>query len=207
VLRLLARHGVPLIEDDVYGDIYFGDARPRPFSALSRNDKLIYCGSFSKTLAPGYRVGWVATAGYMPQVLEAKFTSTLCGPVLPQVALAAFLASGGYDHHLRRLRRSFADTLAAMTRVIEQAFPAGTKVSQPAGGFVLWLELPQPLDSRLLFAQALAKGICFAPGVVFSASGGHAHCLRLSGGYGWDARIEKGVRALGAMARAALAGA
>jgi len=195
---------VPLIEDDVYGDIHFGSERPRPFSALDRHDNILYCGSFSKTLAPGYRVGWVTTGRHMPRVLEAKFSSTLSGPVLPQVALAEFLASGGYDHHLRRLSRAFADTLHRMVQVIEQSFPAGTKVSQPDGGFVLWLELPKALDSRLLFAQALQKNICFAPGVVFSASGKYANCLRLSGGHGWDARIEKGVRALGTMARAQL---
>ena len=202
VLKLLAQHRVPLIEDDVYGDIHFGDERPRPFAALDRHDNTIYCGSFSKTLAPGYRIGWVATGRHMARVLESKFSTTLCGPVLPQVALAEFLASGGYDHHLRRLCRAFADTLRRMVQVIEQAFPPGTRVSQPEGGFVLWLELPQAVDSRRLFARALAKGICFAPGVVFSASGKHENCLRLSGGYGWDARIEKGVRALGSLARA-----
>lgn len=204
LLKLLARHRVPLIEDDVYGDIHFGSERPQPFSALDRHDNTLYCGSFSKTLAPGYRVGWVTTGRHMPRVLEAKFSSTLSGPVLPQVALAEFLASGGYDHHLRRLSRAFADTLHRMVQVIEQSFPAGTKVSQPDGGFVLWLELPKALDSRLLFVQALQKNICFAPGVVFSASGKYANCLRLSGGHGWDARIEKGVRALGTMARAQL---
>jgi DNA-binding transcriptional MocR family regulator len=205
VLRLLARHRVPLIEDDVYGDIYFGDQRPLPFSALDRHDLVIHCGSFSKTLAPGYRIGWVATGRHMPRVLQAKFAATLCGPALPQLALAEFLSTSGYDHHLRRIRGVFADTLQRMTQSIEASFPPGTKVSQPAGGFVLWLELPKPLDSRVLFGQAIAKGICFAPGIVFSASGQHAHCLRLSGGHGWDARIDKGVRVLGAMARQALA--
>jgi DNA-binding transcriptional MocR family regulator len=184
----------------VYGDIHFGDERPRSFSALDRDGHTLYCGSFSKTLAPGYRVGWVASGRHLPRVLEAKFSSTLCGPVLPQLALAEFLASGGYDHHLRRLRHVFADTLRRMLAVVEEAFPAGTKVSQPAGGFVLWLELPRRLDTRTLFAQALDKAICFAPGVVFSASGKYVHCLRLSGGYGWDARIENGLRVLGAMA-------
>jgi len=202
-LRLLAQHQVPLIEDDVYGDIHFGDERPRPFASLERRENSIYCASFSKTLAPGYRVGWIATARHMQRVLERKFASTLCTPALPQMALAAFLSSGGYDHHLRRMRRVFADTLRSMARQIEQAFPEGTKVSQPAGGFVLWLELPKPADSTLLFSQALEKGVCFAPGVIFSANGEHAHCLRLSGGYGWDARIEKGVRTLGALAHAA----
>lgn len=200
VLKLLARHRVPLIEDDVYGDIHFSAERPRPFSAFDASGQTIYCGSFSKTLAPGYRVGWVASRQHMPRLLEAKFSATLCAPVLPQIALAEFLAAGGYDHHLRRLRRAFADTLTQMLRVIEEAFPAGTRVSQPAGGFVLWLELPRGIDTRRLFVQALDKRICFAPGVVFSASGKYTNGLRLSGGYGWDAKIERGVRALGAMA-------
>jgi DNA-binding transcriptional MocR family regulator len=202
VLKLLAQHRVPLIEDDVYGDLHFGEERPRPFSALDPHGNTIYCGSFSKTLAPGYRVGWVATRRHMPRVLEGKFSSTLCGPVLPQVALGEFLASGGYDHHLRRLRRAFSDTLRHMAQAIEQSFPAGTRVSQPEGGFVLWLELPKAVDGRRLFAAALDKRICFAPGVVFSASGKYANCLRLSGGYGWDARIDKGLRTLGQLARA-----
>jgi DNA-binding transcriptional MocR family regulator len=201
-LRLLAQHHVPLIEDDVYGDIHFGDERPRPFASLDRRENAIYCGSFSKTLAPGYRIGWVATARHMQRVLESKFVSTLCAPALPQTAFAAFLSSGGYDHHLRRIRRVFADTLRCMAAEIERSFPAGTKVSQPAGGFVLWLELPNRANTTALFSQALDKGICFAPGVIFSANGEHSHCLRLSGGYGWSARIEKGVRALGALARA-----
>jgi len=203
-LRLLAKHRVPLIEDDVYGDIHFNDERPRPFSSLDGDQNTIYCGSFSKTLAPGYRVGWVATSRHMHRLLEYKSASTLCGPVLPQRALAAFLSSGGYDHHLRRIRRAFSETLRCMVKEIERAFPEGTKVSQPEGGFVLWLELPKRLDTGPLFALALDKGVCFAPGVVFSASGRHAHCLRLSGGHGWDPRIERGVRTLGALVRAEL---
>jgi DNA-binding transcriptional MocR family regulator len=202
VLALLAKHRVPLIEDDVYGDIHAGAERPRPFSAFDRAGNVIHCGSFSKTLAPGYRIGWVATRRHLPRILEAKFAGTLCGPVLPQLALAEFLASGGYEHHLRRLRAAFSDTLRRMAVVIEASFPAGTRVSQPAGGFVLWLELPKAVDTGLLFTQALDKRICFAPGMVFSASGRHAHCMRLSGGHGWDVRLEKGLRTLGALAAA-----
>ncbi|NRF67595.1 PLP-dependent aminotransferase family protein [Aquincola sp. S2] len=202
VLALLAQHRVPLIEDDVYGDIHFGAERPRPFSALDDDGQTIYCGSFSKTLAPGYRIGWVASRRHLPRLLEAKFAATLAAPVLPQLALAEFLASGGYDHHLRRLRRLFADTLRRMAEGVAEAFPAGTRISQPAGGFVLWLELPKAVDTRVLFAQALEEGICFAPGVVFSAAGKYTHCLRLSGGHGWDARLQQGLRRLGALAGA-----
>lgn len=201
-LRMLVRYGVPLIEDDVYGDIHFSEERPRPFSALDKHGHAIYCGSFSKTLAPGYRIGWVSTGRHMQRILERKFASTLCNPVLPQLALAAFLSSGGYDHHLRRIRREFSDTLQRMAREIERSFPEGTRVSQPAGGFVLWIELPGAVDTGALFRQALEQGICFAPGVVFSASGAYRHCLRLSAGHGWDARVERGLRKLGALARA-----
>jgi DNA-binding transcriptional MocR family regulator len=206
VLDLLARHQVPLIEDDIYGDIYFGGGeRPRPFIALDRRGDTLYCSSFSKTLAPGYRIGWIAAGRRMQEVLERKCALTLSSPSLPQVALADFLASGGYDSHLRRVRRVFQDNIAQATRAIEQAFPAGTKVTRPAGGFVLWLELPRPFDSRQLFAEALENRICFAPGDVFSASGRYRNCLRLSCATPWSARLEEGVATLGALAARQLA--
>ena len=204
VLDLLSQHKVPLIEDDVYGDIYFGQERPKPFMALDRRDNTVYCSSFSKTIAPGYRIGWIATGRHMQRVLERKFAFTLCGPALPQAAFADFLSSGGYDNHLRRIRRVFEDNIAQMRRTIDRVFPTGTKVTRPAGGFVLWVELPQPLKSRELFDEALENGICFAPGDVFSASHRYGNCLRLSGGHRWQPRIENGLKTLGEIVCAAL---
>jgi DNA-binding transcriptional MocR family regulator len=204
LLDLLAKHGVPLIEDDIYGDIYFGKDRPKPFMALDRRGNTIYCSSFSKTIAPGYRIGWIATRRYMQRVLDHKFASTLCGPALTQAAFADFLSSGGYDHHLRRIRRAFADNISHMLRAVDRTFPPSTKVSRPAGGFVLWLELRKPVSSRALFDEALHSGICFAPGDVFSASGRYANCLRLSCGHAWDRRLENGVGKLGEIVHAAL---
>ena len=204
VLELLARHRVPLIEDDIYGDIYFGKTRPKPFMALDRRGNTLYCSSFSKTIAPGYRIGWIATGRHMQKVLERKFAFTLCGPALPQAAFADFLSSGGYDNHLRRMRRVFEDNIVQMIRTIEKAFPSDTRVTRPAGGFVLWLELPKPLASRPLFSEALDEGICFAPGDLFSASGRYGNCLRLSCGHSWDARIEQGLMRLGALASTAM---
>jgi len=200
VLALLARHGVPLIEDDIYGDIYFGAERPRPFMALDRRGVTIYCSSFSKTIAPGYRIGWIATRRYMERLLAHKFAVTLCGPALLQAAFADFLSSGGYDNHLRRIRRTFADNIGRMSRTIDRAFPRGTRVSQPAGGFVLWVELPRPFVARTLLEEALKHGICFAPGEVFSASNRYTNCLRLSCGHRWDTQIEAAVVKLGALA-------
>src|SRR5215470_4056778 len=205
VLELLAEHRIQLIEDDIYGDIYFGEERPRPFTALDPLGNTIYCSSFSKTIAPGYRVGWIAPGRHMARVLDNKFALTMCGPALPQAALAEFLSSGGYDSHLRRVRRTFRENVDRMMRTIDRAFPRGTRVSRPDGGFVLWLELPRPVASRELFEAALKKGICFVPGDVFSTSGRYANCLRVSCGSIWHPRIERGLETLGALACALLA--
>ncbi|MGC2074957.1 MAG: PLP-dependent aminotransferase family protein [Xanthobacteraceae bacterium] len=208
VMGLLSRYRVPLIEDDISGDIYFRPKRPTPFMALDRHaNTVLYCSSFSKTIAPGYRIGWMATKSeaLMQSALERKLAFTLSGPPLLQVAFAEFLSSGGYDNHLRRIRRIFADTIGQMSRAVERSFPGGTKVSRPAGNFVLWLELPKSVQTAGLFDEALRNGICFVPGEVFSVSGRFGHCLRLSCGHGWDERIEKGVLKLGKLASAAAA--
>jgi len=204
LLALLARHGVPLIEDDVYGDFHFGRDRPMPFMALDGGANTIYCSSFSKTLAPGYRIGWIAPGSYAQKVMESKLAFSLCSPVLPQVALADYLTSGDYDAHLRRMRRTLEENVVRMTRTIEASFPSETKVSRPKGGFALWLELPKGFDSRALFDRALEQGICFAPGDVFSAGRRFRNCLRLSAGSVWSERVEDGVRRLGKLAKALL---
>jgi DNA-binding transcriptional MocR family regulator len=197
LLRVLTKHRVPLIEDDIYGDIFFGERRPRPFSSLDPQADVIYCSSFSKTIAPGYRIGWTVPGRHLSAVLDRKLASTLTGPSLVQTAFADYLASGGYDLHLRRLRGVFQDNIERTIHAIRRTFPAETRVSRPAGGFVLWLELPRSYNTRELFRTAVQRGICFAPGDVFSATQRYGHCLRLSCGYPWGPRIEHAVKALG----------
>jgi DNA-binding transcriptional MocR family regulator len=207
ILKLLAAHRVPLIEDDIYGDLYFGAERPAPFMALNdtAGADVIYCSSFSKTLAPGYRIGWIAAhEGRIEALLSGKFTQSLCSAPLPQLAMSQFLASEGYDNHLRRLRAVFAHTIAQMRRAISERFPAGTRVSNPAGGFVLWVELPARLDSRRLLAMALEQRICFVPGEVCSATGRFRNHLRLSCGSPWE-DICEAVMSLGTIASNAAA--
>lgn len=204
LLVLLARHGIPLIEDDVYGEIHFTRERPKPFIALDGGANTIYCSSFSKSLAPGYRIGWIAPGPFAQRVMDRKLACSLCGPVLPQVAIAEFLASGAFDAHMRRLRRLLEENLLRLARSIEASFPAETRVSRPAGGFALWVELPRGFDSRALFDTALEHGICFAPGDVFSASRRFRNCLRLSAGSSWSERVDQGVRRLGQLAQVQL---
>lgn len=156
----------------------------------------------SKSLAPGYRVGWIVPGSCARQVMDRKLAYSLCGPVLPQVAMAGFLASGAFDAHMRRLRRLLEENLLRLTRAIEASFPPDTRVSRPAGGLALWVELPRGFDSRALFDTASEHGICFAPGDVFSASRRFRNCMRLSAGSAWNERLEQGVARLGELARA-----
>ncbi|MBL1419855.1 MAG: PLP-dependent aminotransferase family protein [Alphaproteobacteria bacterium] len=204
ILALLNQYDVPLIEDDIMGDLYFGETRPKPFIAFENSDNVIYCSSFSKTIAPGYRIGWIVTKQHMPQIMDNKLATSLSSPTLTQVAMADYLSSSGYENQLRRIRRIFANNVDRMTRAIEQYFPAGTRVSRPSGGFLLWLELPYQIDGKALFKQALDKGICFAPGTVFSPNpevdNRFANCMRLSCGHEWNEQIDKAIQTLGKMA-------
>jgi DNA-binding transcriptional MocR family regulator len=197
IIAVLTQHGVPLIEDDIYGDICFGEDRPRPFAAVSPDADIILCSSFSKTIAPGYRIGWIAANRRRAELVAAKFVNSLCGPALPQKAMADFLQSGGYDNHLRRIRRVFADNVDRMRRTVDRSFPADTRMTAPQGGFVLWVEMPTGFESDELYARAIRERICFVPGRLFTATDGYRNCLRLSCSHEWDARVERSVERLG----------
>ena len=203
LVELLARHDIPLIEDDVYGELYFGAARPVPAKAYDTRGLVLHCSSFSKCLAPGYRIGWASAGRFAQQVQRLKLSSTLSASGPAQGAIAEYLEQGGYDRHLRRLRQTLHAQQERMADAIAQAFPAGTRVTRPQGGFFLWLELPAAVDALSLHRQALARGISVAPGPIFSASGQFGSALRLNYGYPWEASTEAAIRTLGELAREA----
>jgi DNA-binding transcriptional MocR family regulator len=198
--RILAHRDVPLIEDDVYGDLFFGDARPRTVKAFDRAGLVMLCSSFSKTIAPGYRVGFVAAGRYQDRVERLKFGHTIATPTLPQLAIADLLDNGGYDRHLRRLRRALASQVARVSEAIGGHFPQGTRVSRPEGGFFLWVELPPGKSALELHARALERGISIAPGPIFSAKARFSNCLRISCGFPWSEVIDRSIRTLGSIA-------
>ena len=183
LVELLTRHDIPLIEDDVYGELYFGATRPVPAKAYDTQGLVLHCSSFSKCLAPGYRIGWASAGRYTQRVQRLKLSSTLSASGPAQGAIAEFLEQGGYDRHLRRLRDTLQTLQARMATAVAHAFPAGTRMTRPQGGFFLWLELPQGIDALALHRQALARGISVAPGPIFSASGQFASALRLNCGH------------------------
>jgi len=197
LVTMLAEREIPLIEDDIYGDLHFGPTRPRVAKSYDQEGLVMLCSSFSKTLAPGYRVGWVAPGRFFEKMRNLKFTSTLADATLPPLAVAEFLSSGGYDHHLRSLRRTFARQVERVSDAVADSFPSGIKITRPTGGFVIWVELPSRVDALKLHARALAEGISIAPGPLFSSSGGFHNFIRLSCGYPWSAGIERGIGILG----------
>jgi DNA-binding transcriptional MocR family regulator len=158
---------------------------------------VILCGSFSKTLAPGYRVGYVSPGRYYDKVVELKIATNWGNAALPALAVAEFLRNGGYDHHLRRIRRTYRDQVQKMREAIAIAFPNPLRISNPQGGFVLWVELPESIDALQLCAEARKVGISIAPGPIFSPVGDFRSYIRLSCGYPWSSQIERAIGVLG----------
>ncbi|MDM0115142.1 PLP-dependent aminotransferase family protein [Variovorax sp. J22R133] len=197
LVQLLAQHGIPLIEDDVYAELYFGDKRPLPAKAFDAQGLVMHCSSFSKSLAPGYRVGWVAAGQFARKVAHQKLTTTLSTSAPTQAALAGYLESGGFDRHLRKLRHALATQQTTFMQALGHHFPAGTRATRPLGGYFLWVELPRQVDALEVHRRALALGISVAPGPIFSATRGFTNCLRLNYGHVWDARSEKAMASLG----------
>jgi DNA-binding transcriptional MocR family regulator len=201
LVELLAQYETPLIEDDVYGDLHFLGTRPKALKAFDRHGLVLYCASCSKTLSPGLRVGWVVAGRYQAKVEQLKWVINQTTAIAPQLTIAAFLANGGYDRHLRQLRRAYQSQILRMTQAICDYFPAETRVTRPQGGHVLWLELPEEFDSLLLYETALQHHISIAPGVIFSPSGGYNNCFRLNAGLPWSDQIDRAMQTLGGLIR------
>jgi DNA-binding transcriptional MocR family regulator len=200
LVELLARHDMPLIEDDVYAELHFAPKRALPAKAFDREGRVMHCSSFSKSLAPGYRIGWVAAGRRAQDIARRKLTSTLNTNVPTQIALARYLERGGFDRHLRRLRKTLGEQQTRYIEALAQAFPKGTRVTRPAGGYFLWLELPEGADALRLQRRASRAGISVAPGPMFSARRGFGDCLRLNCGHPLDARIAAALQELGKLA-------
>ncbi len=197
LVELLTGHGVALIEDDVYGDLLFDGRRPKPALAYANNGQVLTVGSFSKTAAPGYRIGWIVAGKHMRRIGALKRSFSCSSGLLQQLTLAEFLASGDYDRHLNGLRPILQCNADRMATSICRHFPASTRTSCPVGGSVVWLELPTGVNAEKLFDDALAEGISTAPGNIFAPCHRYHNFLRLSFGHPWSDRIEQSIKWLG----------
>lgn len=197
LVRLLSRYHVPLIEDYVYGDITFNE-RPDTCKSHDRASRVLYCSSFSKTIAPGLRIGWIAPGKAYDKVLKMKTLMNICVTSAHQIAVAGFLKEGGYERHIRGLRQSVSKTVKQVRQSVLTHFPKGTRVTDPGGGFLLWVELPPGTDTTLIYRQAVRKKILIAPGTLFTLKDKYINCMRLNAGM-WNPMIEKAVATVGRM--------
>ncbi|WP_296660184.1 PLP-dependent aminotransferase family protein [Paraburkholderia sp.] len=203
LVELLARNDVPLIEDDVYGELHYQADYPLPARAFDRHGLVMHCSSFSKTLAPGYRIGWAATGRYTQEVQRLKLMTTLSASIPAQAGIADYLQHGGYDRHLRKVRSALSTQRDLILIAIRRWLPQAVVRSYPDGGYFVWLEFPDEIDAMTLHRLAIAKGISITPGAIFSASRAFRNCIRLNYGHPWSTRIEAAIRELGELVPAA----
>lgn len=197
VVKLLASHGIPLIEDDIYGDLYFGRQRPKCCKSFDQEGIVLWCSSVSKTLAPGYRVGWVAPGIYKEQILKLKLVHAISSPAITQEAVAGFLKSGRYENHLRKLRHTLQSNYQHYIEAIAEYFPVGTKTSRPQGGLALWVEFNKKINTTELFESAMKQRISIAPGRMFTMQNQFENCMRLSIGLPWSEEVQLKLKQLG----------
>jgi DNA-binding transcriptional MocR family regulator len=197
LVELITSHRLPLIEDDIYGELYFGRHRPKTCKSFDKEGWVLQCSSISKSLAPGYRIGWAFPGRFKEQVIRLKMMHTITGTTITQLAIAHFLSLGRYEYHLKKFRKALHTQCLRYVQGIMQYFPENTKVSRPQGGFVLWVELDNKLNAYRLYQEALKHHISVAPGQLFSAQKQFGNCLRISYARPWGSEVEEGLKTLG----------
>ena len=194
--ELTGRWGVPVIEDDVYGDLTFEGPRPHPVKAFDRKGLVLLCSSYSKILSPGYRVGWVAPGRFQQEVQRLKLITSVSVPSLSQHVIAEFLETGGYARHLKRLRSVAAGRVEFVRQAIAKYFPEGTRISRPAGGYMLWVELSPKVNALKLYRAALEQHISILPGTIFSATGRYKNHVRINCAITWSEVYDRALLTL-----------
>ncbi|WP_295800970.1 PLP-dependent aminotransferase family protein [Mucilaginibacter sp.] len=197
LVRMLGERNIPLIEDDALGEIFFGAVRPMPAKAYDEHKNVLYCSSFSKSLAPGYRIGYVSAGRYHTEIEQLKFAANISTNAILQDSIARYLESGNYNQHLRKLRIAAQTQILKYRNSISEFFPAATRISVPTGGYSLWIELPGGIDALELQQLAIQQRIAFCPGHVFSTSKNFHHYIRINCGLLWSHKIEHALHKLG----------
>jgi DNA-binding transcriptional MocR family regulator len=197
MVQLLEKNDIALIEDEVYSDLYFSDCRPVPAQLYSKKGLVLTCSSFSKTAAPGYRVGWLLPGKFEEKAKRIKRAQSCSTSMLQQWTLSDYLMSGEYDRHLQVLRKTLRNNCERMRALIAEHFPEQVCISKPQGGSVLWIRCRSHVDTSQFFKQAIAQGVNFAPGEIFSPSGKYKNYMRISFGVQWCDRIDQAIQTLG----------
>ncbi|TDP55092.1 GntR family transcriptional regulator [Bacteriovorax stolpii] len=203
MVSLCSKYNVHIVEDDIYGELQFEGNRPLALKSFDKKDIVMYCSSFSKTLAPGYRIGWVIPpAKFFDKIEIMKFSNTVSPNSAAQIALADHLKNNNYDRHLRKLRQTLSQNMHLFSHKIIECFPEGTKITTPSGGCLIWVEFPKGINALELHEKALKHKISLIPGPLFSVTGKYENCIRINTGTLWNSNIEAALEKIGKLAHA-----
>lgn len=197
ILETALQNDIPIIEDDLYGDLYHGDKRPSTFKSLDDQGMVLYCSSFSKSLSPGLRTGWTLPGKFKKDVIRMKLNTSISNPGINHIVAAKFIKTGAYDRHLRKLRNRLKNQISAMIIAVSKYFPPDTKITFPKGGLFIWVELNPEIDAMDVYQKAYEHKISLLPGNICSSSPRYKNCLRINCGSVWSSRLEKGIQTLG----------
>ncbi|TVR90899.1 MAG: PLP-dependent aminotransferase family protein [Spirochaetaceae bacterium] len=200
IAAVLERHEVILVEDDMYGEMAWNVERPPSLASFTDPNRTLLCASFSKSIAPGYRVGWIATGPTLiGPVTHSKLVTSAAVVIPTSLGIAAFLANGGHERWLRSARRHYRESVSQVRRAVLESFPQGTQMTNPAGGMVIWIVLPPQINVTEVYEQVRREQICFAPGPMFTLSGNYRNCMRVNATK-WDSTVEAAIKAIGSAA-------
>ena len=197
IYGIAERLGIPIIEDDIYGDLYHGRKRPGTFKSLDKTGMVLYCSSFSKSLSPGLRTGWVVPGRYKAKVIRMKLNTVISNTGINAAVAARFVKTGAYDRHLRQLRNKLKNQVSAMSLAVSRYFPKNTQITFPKGGLFLWVVLNPKIDAMEVYKKANAHKISILPGTICSSSDTYQNCLRINCGHPWSDVLEQGIKTLG----------
>lgn len=203
LVELIEFYDIPLIEDDIYGDLCYDDVRPRAVKSFDNDGRVLLCSSVSKTLEPQLGIGWVMPGKYQQQIEYERFLTSITSFRLPQLAVAELLSHGGYERHIRQAREVYRQRRDRLIDLVAEHFPEGTRMSKPQGGFVAWLQLPSWVNSTQLYIEAREQKILIAPGEIFSSNAKkYPHSIRISYANTWTPERESAIKTLGDLAQA-----
>lgn len=198
--KIAHQYQVPIIEDAQHADLQFSQTPEPLLKAFDEEGWILTCASYTKTLAPDFRIGWIASGRFYEEIRKLKFLTSVAESSLLSESIALFLENGGYERHLRHVRRLYAIQIDQIRQLIAQHFPTGTRASQPTGGFILWIELPEAIDSLALAMKALEEKIICLPGLLYSSNQRYRHCLRLTCCFEMNEEYKAGLIRLGQLA-------
>ncbi len=198
LIDLLNSFDVPLIEDDIYGDLGYGPQRPKAVKSYDTEGRVLLCSSVSKVLEPQLGLGWVMPGRYLEQIQYERFLNSSAQFRLPQLAVADVLARSSFDRHLRAARETYRQRRDRLFDLVAQHFPQNVRMSEPQGGFVAWLQLAPEVDATMLYLKAKEKGVLVAPGEIFSSNPGkYRQSLRITYAEDWTRDRVRAIEILG----------